>query len=141
MTGYLSFPYQIDASGQTATTDLSAYVQNLILLVLETDPGERVNRPDFGAGLRQLVFSGMDATLASAAETLVRSKLLQFLGDAISINTLTVTLGDESVTVSLSYFVTHSQSAATTSVTVPLPGYSATPQAGGGTASASIPAY
>jgi phage baseplate assembly protein W len=141
MTGYLSFPYQIDASGQTATTDLSAYVQNLILLVLETDPGERVNRPDFGAGLRQLVFSGMDATLASAAETLVRSKLLQFLGDAISINTLTVTLGDESVTVSLSYFVTHSQSAATTSVTVPLPGYSATPQTGGGTASASIPGY
>jgi phage baseplate assembly protein W len=139
MTGYLSFPYQIDASGQTATTDLSTYVQNLILLVLETDPGERVNRPDFGAGLRQLVFSGMDATLASAAETLVRSKLLQFLGDAISINTLNVTLGDETATVDLTYFVTHNQTAATTSITVPLPGYSMTPQGGGGTASASIP--
>lgn len=141
MTGYLSFPYQIDGSGQTATTDLATYVQNLILLVLETDPGERVNRPDFGAGLRQLVFSGMDATLASAAETLVRSKLLQFLGDAISINTLTVTLGDESVTVNLSYFVTHSQSGATTTITVPLPGFSATPQTVGGNASASIPGY
>lgn len=141
MTGYLSFPYQIDASGQTATTDLSTYVQNLILLVLETDPGERVNRPDFGAGLRQLVFSGMDPTLASAAETLVRSKLLQFLGNAISINSLAVTLGDEAVTVDLTYFVTHSQSAATTSITVPLPGFSATPQGGGGTATASIPGH
>jgi uncharacterized protein len=138
MTGYLSFPYQIDASGQTATTDLSTYVQNLILLVLETNPGERVNRPDFGAGLRQLVFSGMDAALASAAETLVRSKLLQFLGDAISINTLTVTLDDETVTVDLTYFVTHTQTVATASITVPLPGYSTTPQGGGGTASASI---
>lgn len=141
MTGYLSFPYQIDVSGQTATTDISAYVQNLIVLVLETNPGERVNRPDFGAGLRQLVFSGMDAALASAAETLVRSKLLQFLGDAISVNTLSVTLGDEAVTVDLTYFVTHSQSSGSASVTVPLPGYSGTPQGGGGVASASVPEY
>lgn len=138
MTGYLSFPYQIDGSGQTATTDLSVYVQNLILLVLETNPGERVNRPDFGAGLRQLVFGGMDAALASAAETLVRSKLLQFLGDAISINTLTVTLGNEAVTVDVTYFVTHTQTAAATSVTVPLPGHSATPQGSGVAATASI---
>ena len=67
MTGYLSFPYQIDASGQTATTDLATYVQNLILLVLETDPGERVNLPDFGGGLKSLVFAGMDNALSSAA--------------------------------------------------------------------------
>ncbi len=140
MTGYLSFPYQIDVSGQTATTDISVYIRNLIILVLETNPGERVNRPNFGAGLRQLVFSGMDAALASAAETLVRSKLLQFLGDAISINTLSVTLGDEAVTVDLTYFVTHSQSAGSASVTVPLPGYSMTPQ-GSAPASASIPGY
>lgn len=139
MSGYLRFPYQIDASGQTATTDLPTYVQALIELVLETNPGERVNRPDFGAGLRQLVFQGMDPTLASAAETLVRSKLLQFLGDAISIHTLTVKLGDEAVTVDLTYFVTHSRTAATATVTVPLPGYSATPQgAGSGAASALV---
>lgn len=138
MTGYLSFPYQIDGSGQTATTDLSVYVQNLILLVLETNPGERVNRPDFGGGLKQLVFGGMDAALASAAETLVRSKLLQFLGDAISINTLTVTMGRESVTVDLTYFVTHSQTAAATSVTVPLPGHSLNPQGSSGSPSVSI---
>lgn len=139
MTGYLNFPYQIDGSGQTATTDLSVYVQNLILLVLETNPGERVNRPTFGAGLRQLVFGGMDPGLASAAETLVRSSLLQFMGDAISINTLTVTLGNEAVTVDATYFVTHTQAAAATSVTVPLPGHSATPQGGSGaTATASI---
>jgi phage baseplate assembly protein W len=90
MTGYLNFPYRIDSSGQTSTTDLSTYVENLIILVLETDPGERVNRPNFGAGLKSLVFAGMDNGLASAAETLVRSKLLQFLGDTITIHMLTV---------------------------------------------------
>lgn len=136
MTGYLRFPYQIDASGQTATTDIDAYVQALIRLVLETNPGERVNRPDFGAGLRQLVFEGMDPALASAAETLVRSKLLQFLGDAITIHALTVTLGDAAVTVDLSYFVTHVQAASRTSVTLPLPGHFATPQGSGGASAA-----
>jgi phage baseplate assembly protein W len=125
MTGYLSFPYQIDASGQTATTDLSTYVQNLILLVLETDPGERVNRPNFGAGLKSLVFTGMDNGLASAAESLVRSKLLQFLGDAITIHTLTVSLKGEEVEVDVTYFVSHSGELAETSVTLPLPGGSA----------------
>jgi phage baseplate assembly protein W len=122
MSGYLSFPYQINTAGQTATTDLATYVSNLILLVLETDPGERVNRPNFGAGLKSLVFAGMDGALASAAETLVRSKLIQFLGDAISIDTLTVLLKDEQVDVNVTYFVTHTQQLAQATVTLPLPG-------------------
>jgi len=138
MTGYLSFPYQIDASGQTATTDLATYVQNLILLVLETEPGERVNRPNFGAGLKSLVFAGMDNALASAAQTLVRSKLIQFLGDAISINTLTVTLNREEVEVDLTYFVTHTQQLAATTITVSLPGIGSAPSGGAARARARI---
>jgi phage baseplate assembly protein W len=127
MTGYLNFPYQIDAAGRTATTDLAAYVNNLVLLVLETDPGERVNLPTFGAGLKSLVFAGMDKGLASAAESLVRSKLMQFLGDAININTLTVTLREEQVEVDLTYFVAHTRQPGATTVTLPLPGTAAAP--------------
>jgi uncharacterized protein len=138
MTGYLNFPYQIDASGQTATTDLATYVQNLILLVLETDPGERVNLPEFGAGLKSLVFAGMDNALASAAQTLVRSKLIRFLGDAITINTLTVTLTGEEVEVALTYFVTHTQQLAASTVSVPLPGIGSTPWSGLARATARI---
>jgi uncharacterized protein len=138
MTGYLNFPYQIDPAGRTATTDLSTYVNNLILLVLETDPGERVNLPTFGAGLKSLVFAGMDKGLASAAETLVRSKLMQFLGDAISINTLTVTFKEEQVQVDLTYFVTHTSQAAATTVKLSLPGTVATPSGTVGRAVARI---
>lgn len=138
MTGYLSFPYQIDAAGRTATTDLSTYVNNLIMLVLETDPGERVNLPIFGAGLKSLVFAGMDNALASAAETLVRSKLIQFLGDAITIHTLTVTLKAEQVDVDLTYFVAHSQQLDATTVTLPLPGSTSAATGGAGRAVARI---
>jgi uncharacterized protein len=122
MTGYLSFPYQIDASGHTATTDLATYVQNLIVLVLETDPGERVNRPDFGAGLKSLVFAGLDKALVSASQSLVRSALIRFLGNAITIHTLTVSLDSDAVTVALTYFVNRTQQLASTTVTMPLPG-------------------
>jgi phage baseplate assembly protein W len=132
MTGYLNFPYRIDSSGQTSTTDLSTYVENLIILVLETDPGERVNRPNFGAGLKSLVFAGMDNGLASAAETLVRSKLLQFLGDTITIHMLTVSIGPEQVDVALTYYVNHTQQLAAATIAMPLPGSAPAAGAGGG---------
>jgi len=105
MTGYLTFPYQIDAAGHTATNDLSAYVESLVLLVLQTDPGERVNRPDFGAGLKSLVFLGMDGAFGSAAETLIRGKLMQFLGDVITIQTLQVQAQQDLAQVSLIYTI------------------------------------
>ena len=138
MTGYLSFPYQIDASGQTATTDLATYVQNLILLVLETDPGERVNRPDFGAGLKSLVFAGMDTALASAAQTLVRGALLRFVGDAITIQSLQVSVDTEAVNVAVTYFTSHTGQLATSTVAMPLPGVGSWPSGGPARATARI---
>lgn len=122
MTGCLSFPYQIDAAGHTATTDLATYVENLVVLVLETTPGERVNRPEFGAGLRSLVFAGMDNSLASAAQTLVRSALIRFLGNTITIQTLTVSLDNEAVTVALTYVVNSTQKVTSSTVNMALPG-------------------
>jgi uncharacterized protein len=138
MSSYLNFPFQIDTSGQTATADLATYVQNLIVLMLETDPGERVNRPDFGGGLKSLVFTGMDNSLASAAQTLVRSALLQFLGDAIAIHTLSVSLDSETVNINLTYLVTHTQQLAATAVTMPLPGGGQTLPGASGRATARI---
>ena len=38
-------------------TDYEAYIRQLIRQVLLTAPGERINRPEFGAGVRRLVFA------------------------------------------------------------------------------------
>jgi hypothetical protein len=122
VTAYLTFPYQVDGSGRTATSDLPAYVEALLRLVLQTDPGERVNQPEFGAGLKSLVFAGMDDALASAAETLIRSKLLQFMGSVITIQSLSVTLQDDAARVDLTYVITASGQQMTQVVTQSLPG-------------------
>jgi uncharacterized protein len=51
-----AFPVAPDASGETALVDGSDDVRQAVLIILQTEPGERVMRPDFGAGLRGLVF-------------------------------------------------------------------------------------
>ena len=52
----------------------------MIEQVLFTMPGERVNRPDFGSGVMQLVFAPASDEMATAAEFLVRGNLQQWLG-------------------------------------------------------------
>lgn len=103
-TGHLSFPLRIDGSGRTARAGDDAHVRELIELVLLTEPGERVMRPDFGCGLRALVFAPMDDVLAAATQTLVHAQLRQWLDDVVSIDAVTVEArNDASLAVTIGY--------------------------------------
>ena len=53
----IDFPFHSDSRGRTATTDDDDHIRDMIEQFLFTNPGERVNRPDFGSGLLQLVFA------------------------------------------------------------------------------------
>src|SRR5206468_4203671 len=55
-------------SGQVALSRYEEDVQEAIAIILGTSRGERVMRPDFGCGLRELVFAGNNATTAGLAE-------------------------------------------------------------------------
>ena len=87
---YLSFPLRIDGAGRAATVDDDRHVRELIELVLLTEPGERVMRPDFGCGIRALVFAPMDDVLAAATQRLVQAQLIQWLDDIVSIDDVSV---------------------------------------------------
>ncbi len=55
------FPVQTDPSvGDMSTTVYEEDIRQAILLILETNLGERVMRPDFGSGLRELVFEPLN---------------------------------------------------------------------------------
>lgn len=97
------FPYQIDAAGATATTSLAQHVRNLIEQVLFTDPGERVNRPTFGAGVRQLVFGPAGDEIEATVEFLIRGALLQWLGDAIRLEDVNVTAEEAMLEIRITY--------------------------------------
>jgi phage baseplate assembly protein W len=51
-------------------------IAQAVRLILETDPGERVMRPDFGAGLRRLLFEPMSNITLALVQHRVREALV-----------------------------------------------------------------
>ncbi len=100
---WLDFPLAVDACGRTATTSPDDHVRDLILQVLFTSPGERVNRPEFGCGLRQLVFAPASDTLAAATEQLVHGALIRWLDPVISVERVAVAIADAALEVTVVY--------------------------------------
>jgi uncharacterized protein len=81
----IDFPFDIDAGGRVAVADEDDHVRDLIQQVLFTAPGERVNRPDFGCGLRQLVFEPNSDALATVTQFTVHGALQRWLSDVVAI--------------------------------------------------------
>ncbi|RXH56515.1 GPW/gp25 family protein [Granulicella sibirica] len=101
----IAYPYQIDGRGRTASTDDDDHIRDMIEQLLFTNPGERLNRPDFGSGLLQVVFSPNSRELASALQFTTQAAVQQFLGDLIDVQSLTITADDATLNVMLSYIV------------------------------------
>ena len=107
----VDYPYRFDARGRTAETDNSDHIRDMIEQVLFTVPGERVNRPDFGSGLLQLVFAGNSPELATATQLLVQGSLQRWLGELIEVDAVEVQSVDSSLLVTVRYRLRRSQQA------------------------------
>lgn len=99
MKAHLDFPVHVDGRGRLALTDADDHVRDMIHQVLFTNPGERVNRPDFGCGLLQLVFLPNSEPLAIATQFTVKSALQKWLGDVIQVDEVAVTAEDSTLRV------------------------------------------
>ena len=99
----LDYPYHFDGRGRTATTDRAGHIRDLIEQVLLTSPGERVMRPDFGAGLLTAVFEPNSATLAATTQFLVQSGLQQHLSGLIAVTAVEVENIDATLQVTVRY--------------------------------------
>ena len=73
-TGW-EFPPRSLAGGDVATVSYDEDIRQAVGIILETNHGERVMRPDFGANLGGLVFEPMNTTTAA----LVRHRVEQAL--------------------------------------------------------------
>lgn len=105
----ISFPLKFDNNGRTASVDDDRHIRDLIWQVLFTSPGERVNRPDFGCGLMQLVFEPNSDQLAITTQFLVQGSLQQWLGDLIEVNEVEVLNEDSKLQVAVAYTVRRTQ--------------------------------
>src|SRR5262249_3718291 len=99
----IDFPFHFDSRGLTAGADDDDHIRDMIEQLLFTSPGERVNRPDFGSGLLQLVFAPNSPELAATLQFTMQAALQQWLGDVIEVQALEVTSEDAQLRVALRY--------------------------------------
>ena len=71
----LAFPLQVNARGEIALTTPERDIEQAIGIILETKPGERVMRPDFGCRAHELLFEPLNA----GTETLMRQYVTEAL--------------------------------------------------------------
>jgi phage baseplate assembly protein W len=100
---YLDDPYHLDARGRSAETSTDDHIRDLIFQVLFTSPGERVNRPEFGCGLKQLVFMPNSDALAIATQQLVQGALHRWLENVIAIERVEVRAVESTLEVAVVY--------------------------------------
>jgi hypothetical protein len=115
----LDYPYHFDDRGRTAGTTEADHIRDLIEQVLLTSPGERVMRPDFGAGLLRQVFEPNSGTLAATTQFLVQSGLQQHLSNLIAVSGVTVENIDSTLLVTVRYTLLSDGSAQQTSLRLP----------------------
>jgi len=105
----IDYPLHLDVRGRTAGTDQEDHIRDLIEQVLFTSPGERVNRPDFGTGLMQLVFAPNSDELATANQFLLQGGLQQWLGELIQVEAAQVESEESTLWITVQYVIRHNQ--------------------------------
>ena len=73
----LAFPVRA-TGGELATAAYEEDVRESILIILQTNPGERVMRPTFGAGLRDFVFEPVSPTTMTLVQNRVKESLIDW---------------------------------------------------------------
>jgi len=118
-----AYPFRIDPlSGQGAQSPYGTHVDQMIRQILLTSPGERVDLPEFGCGLRQLLFAPNSDGLEATTKLLVLRSLNQWLANQITVKNVIVTPGPggdySRILVRVEYVLIETQTNQITEITV-----------------------
>ncbi len=101
----IDFPFHFDGRGRSATANDNDHIREMIEQLVFTNSGERVNRPDFGSGLLQLVFAPNSPELAATVQFTLQAAIQRWLGDVIELRGLEVQTEDSTLTVDMKYAI------------------------------------
>jgi len=122
-----AYPLRVDGGArQLARAGYPEHVNQLLRQLLLTSPGERVCLPEFGCGLRRLVFAPQSDALTATVRIQVQQSINRWLADQVQLTDVRVLSGadpasglDEgSLLITVSYTLVESQTPATVSVRV-----------------------
>jgi phage baseplate assembly protein W len=97
------FPFRVNEAGRINATGGEEAIRGKIIQVLFTAPGERVNLPEFGCGLFNLVFEPNGDILAAAMEFTVGQALTRWLGNEIIVNGVDISTNEGTVNIEVAY--------------------------------------
>lgn len=101
----IDFPFHFDGRGRTASTDDDDHIRDMLEQLIFTSPGERVNRPDFGSGILQLIFAPNSPELAATLQFTLQAAIQRWLGDLLDLKNLDVQSDDSKLTIDIQYVV------------------------------------
>jgi phage baseplate assembly protein W len=88
-----AFPVVLDPrTGLVLGVEYEEDIRQSIMIILETAPGERVMRPNFGCGIHDLVFTALDSTTLQLIRSTVEESLRRC---EARIDVLSVTVDEE----------------------------------------------
>jgi uncharacterized protein len=97
-------PWRLGAGRRLATADYLAHLDDLVRIVLQTGPSERLHRPGFGAGLgASALFEPLSDALGATVTARARGSLTDALGDRIQVLDITVTVADSTLAAQVIY--------------------------------------
>lgn len=101
----IAYPWHFDSRGRTALTDSDTHIRDMLEQLLFTNPGERVNHPDFGSGLQQFVFAPTSPEIAAALQYTLKAAIQRWLGDVLTLQGLNVVSEDSTLSITIQYVV------------------------------------
>lgn len=97
------YPFYFDT--RQRVEDEADHVRDMIEQYLFTNPGERVNRPDFGSGLMQLIFNPNSPELAATLQFTLQAGLQHWLGDIVELEGVRVGAEESRLVVWIGYTI------------------------------------
>jgi phage baseplate assembly protein W len=101
---HLSFPFRVAPDGRTAQiTSLEEHLRDELVQLLLTSPGERDMLPEFGGGIRRLVFEPLGEASRGMAKATITQAITTWLGHRLILESLDVTFADSTIDVEIKY--------------------------------------
>ena len=103
----IHYPFAINEGFGTLAeeTDYAAHVEQMIRQVLFTNPGERINRPDFGCGIRRMVFAPNSDESANLTKVIINQALDRWLGTLIEVIDVDAKAVNETLEIKIVYLL------------------------------------
>jgi len=101
---HLAFPFRIAPDGRTAAPASDAdHVRDELLQLLLTSPGERPFLPEFGGGVRRLVFEPTSDVLRGVVKARITQAISRWLGHRLTLEALEVEFAGELIEITVKY--------------------------------------